>query len=1665
MLRLLKYAAALISLFIYLFPTEALAQNSGYVTSSNETGFPDYGSFITSQIDSVNLSNGGLSIRIPIFSRKGRGIDLAYSFKYESKLWVVDTSVIEDPFYGYITHFTWRPDWDDGSWRYSSNLDASLPSWTEQYYECADIGYGLGSMLLKSNWTYTASDRTKHQFPARKMHLLTSHPCFEYGDPNQYKAHSQSGHIEIDITNDTPYGPYNVKLRAKDGSKPGGWGDTFTYMDANGNWCCGWEAPWSKDTLGRKVAASPYQFFDSDGVVRSLQVETQNITLSTSFPTIETGVPGCTFQQSGNISASLIKKITLPNGLSYSFFYNTWWDSGNPNAQNPYGEVTQITLPTGGYIKYKWATIAQMDWGPEPAAPNWCGADLDARVLVERRVSEDGSTEQVWQYAYAAATTVTDPLGNTEVHNFTGGRYRLETQVEFREGASTAIRRVASTWASDNGPIQIGQIGTGLWGDDTIRDSRNFRVTQRMTTLLDVSPNPVTKTETTFGDCFTYSIQGSNFTDCRENPTEIREYDYGSGVAGALVRKTTLSYLHQSNSTYLNAHFWDRVTEKKVLDAAANTKAWSQFSYDTTVITQTSGVPQHDYAGYPYTYTVRGNQTLVKRWRNTDSAWLTTTNKFNDVGNLIETLDPLSHKVTFSYADNFSDGVNRNSQAYVTQIQFDKTSGIDHIEKKQFFWFTGLVAAACGQNLSGACTNTLTPPQPDYSKFTYDALGRPVTVVMADGGQNTIAFTEPATPTPSSPIKVSVTTKISATANLVGIGTIDGLGRVKRTEQCEDGTLTCNPSIKVDTTYDALGRKLSVTNPYRTTSDQTYGITTFHYDALGRATKVIPPDGTSGSNHILTEYSGNTVTVTDQAGKKRKSETDALGRLTRVWEPNNAMSLVHITRYQYDVLDNLLCVHQKSTDPTADKACSDATVPPSWRPRVYTYNSLSQLTQAVNPESGTTAYAYDNDGNLITKTDARGITITHTYDKLHRLTGKTYSNGDPAASFIYDVSLVDGLSIQHPVGRLVKSSQGSTRNVSSFDVGGRVLTNWQCTPLNCGTGWFTLTYAYNLIGGMTSYTDGVGNTFTQQFDNSGRVTQLTSSLNDSQHPGTLASNFGYSPTGAVQYVKFGNNLYHRVDMNNRLQPCRVRLTAGTTSEVQCTSADPTGDFYQMKYAFNHGTANDGNVMSWSAYGIQNFSKSYTYDELNRLISMTWSQCNYTWSYDIWANRTAQDATGGTGPCGEHFPIINNKNQIADTGYVYDAAGNLTSEPGKTYQYDAEGRLKSLNNGCPSTLCYTYDADGRRVRKIASAVTTEYIYGAGGVVAEKVGTTWTVGYVYLGGQLLAQYKNNTTYFTHKDHLGSTRALTTVSGSLHEQYDYLPYGEGPAGSGTTNHLFTGKERDAESGMDYYGARYYVSLAGRFLTPDLPFVDQQPGNPQTWNLYPYARNNPMLFIDPTGYAAVSIDGFTFPNDWRLGLGTEYLESEAEQRRRMRRQRQPQVLIVCLIFCVEIPVQPVQQFPTGEQIRAGNYISVTVRGLLPHKTAHIPKHHRIGIPVQEDGVWKMYYFEILGDPGGAENQQVRRNDPRADDVPFHGVLIAVTPEQKQALLQRLNYYAKTENYDKCPVCGPKYVRRSNNSNTFVFNMLDQNPAGRIKPPNLPGWSPGYKKSDDKYY
>ncbi len=223
-----------------------------------------------------------------------------------------------------------------------------------------------------------------------------------------------------------------------------------------------------------------------------------------------------------------------------------------------------------------------------------------------------------------------------------------------------------------------------------------------------------------------------------------------------------------------------------------------------------------------------------------------------------------------------------------------------------------------------------------------------------------------------------------------------------------------------------------------------------------------------------------------------------------------------------------------------------------------------------------------------------------------------------------------------------------------------------------------------------------------------------------------------------------------------------------------------------------------------------------------------------------------------------------------------------------------GTLTGGSNGTPpGTPNYFYDAEGRRIRKTTAGGTVDYIYDLAGHVVAEVSSAggWNRGEVYAGGRHLATYMGGTggsTYFTFADWLGNERVRTNPNGSIYSTWTNLPFGEGSSSPNPGTTHFTGKERDSESNLDYFGARYYGSTTGRFLTPDWEAVPTNVpyasfGDPQSLNLYGFVGNNPLSKTDPKGHVA-GVDDATILVVGAVGflaIGTYYYLSQPETQR----------------------------------------------------------------------------------------------------------------------------------------------------------------------------------------
>jgi YD repeat-containing protein len=358
----------------------------------------------------------------------------------------------------------------------------------------------------------------------------------------------------------------------------------------------------------------------------------------------------------------------------------------------------------------------------------------------------------------------------------------------------------------------------------------------------------------------------------------------------------------------------------------------------------------------------------------------------------------------------------------------------------------------------------------------------------------------------------------------------------------------------------------------------------------------------------------------------------------------------------------------------------------------------------------------------------------------------------------------------------------------TYDVAGRIVTSTQVTG---GTS-YPFAYAYNQAGLLERTTLPSGRSVTQCYDKAGRVKSVEGAKPGGQ-PHAYLSQAAYHEGGGLQQALLGNGRWEGWDYNTRMQPTQVKL--GTTKGA--------ADLLSLTFGYGPAANNNGNILSQTiARPTANFNstETYTYDPLNRLKTGGGTGWAQTYVFDRYGNRALLGTS--TIPDAVQSPVVSNETEAAVqtifpgnrwTGGTYDLAGNQLSRYAGSFTYDAEGRLKTSTINTATTT-FEYDGEGRRVKKGNEI----YVYDAfGNLAAEYGGTAAATGTQYLTA----------------DHLGSTRLITNTAGAEPRCIDYFPFGEEIPRPGVTCYTptteprqkFTGKERDAETGLDYFGARY--------------------------------------------------------------------------------------------------------------------------------------------------------------------------------------------------------------------------------------------------------------------
>jgi RHS repeat-associated protein len=217
--------------------------------------------------------------------------------------------------------------------------------------------------------------------------------------------------------------------------------------------------------------------------------------------------------------------------------------------------------------------------------------------------------------------------------------------------------------------------------------------------------------------------------------------------------------------------------------------------------------------------------------------------------------------------------------------------------------------------------------------------------------------------------------------------------------------------------------------------------------------------------------------------------------------------------------------------------------------------------------------------------------------------------------------------------------------------------------------------------------------------------------------------------------------------------------------------------------------------------------------------------------------------------------------LAAITYAYDQNGNMTTDGTECFEYNEANQLKRVKN-CSNNQTiaeYVYDYNGNRVVKkvYSNGVLQKTVYSPSDefetVKLASNGATQNTSYYLVNNEIVAKKNpDGTRQYYHNDHLGSTSVLTNQAGALVEKTEYDPWGEVKSGGTKSKFQYTGQEKDLETGLNYYNARYYDSHIRRFTQPD--DIIQDPYNPQDLNRYAYVRNNPLRYTDPSGHAAAA-------------------------------------------------------------------------------------------------------------------------------------------------------------------------------------------------------------------
>jgi RHS repeat-associated protein len=675
----------------------------------------------------------------------------------------------------------------------------------------------------------------------------------------------------------------------------------------------------------------------------------------------------------------------------------------------------------------------------------------------------------------------------------------------------------------------------------------------------------------------------------------------------------------------------------------------------------------------------------------------------------------------------------------------------------------------------------------------------------------------------------------------------DSMNRVTRvTLPDPDGNGPLAPPIQ-QLSYDAAGNLRRIT-------DALGNITEWTYDSLNRI--ISKKDSGGSTTKYAYDQAGNIIRVTDPLGNATRMLYDARNRMTISIDAAG-----FATQFGYDADDNVIALTDAAGNTTN-----------------FSYDARNRLVSKVDPLGSVTTYSYNGVDEIVAKVDRLGRSTRFEYDDLGRLVNEHWLDKQNVivntVNYVYDTA-----------NRLTNIQDDVSDYQVTYDVLDRP-TREQTSGSN-GIPTTILDRSYDANGNLLSTTDTIngllGGTNAYSYDALDRLTRLvqsravgsTSPISDKRVDiaynaiGQFASLLRFSDVAGLQSVAATSFSY---DTLNRLTNISHRNPVNALLNSHAFAYDAASRITRI-------TDIDG-------------ATNYSYDQRDQLTAANHADPNKpdeTYSYDATGNRTSSHRHGTGYIVGDGLAGTNDNNRQTSDGtytYAYDSEGNLVTRiqivggAVREFSWDHRNRLTRVTDrpssaGAPTQVVeYSYDSMNRRIASKVDKTPGDpvdgtilyFVYEGRDVLADLTDpdgngpASPTISKRYLHGpavdQVMAQeYANGDVHWILADHLGSVRDLVNASGELVNHIKYDSFGNVIAESNPaikSRYKYTGREFDAETGMQFNRARYYDANIGRFLSEDP--IGFEGGS---LNLVSYVANSPSNYRDPSGNNLVAAVG----------------------------------------------------------------------------------------------------------------------------------------------------------------------------------------------------------------